>query len=732
MTSLDLSQGWSLAHADRPRERSRHCSVPCSVLSVLREHGEVPDPLAGTAIPDAARNALEEEWIFVRTFDAPPAFSDAADVRLELDSLDTRAEVSLGNVIVARASDAWRPLSIPVRDALKPGRNVLRIRFLRETRETAPDKPALAFGAPWSPALPDRGIAGGVRLRAWSGARLASAGCGQRHATAGPAELLVGGWVERQLGPVAPDAASLVGRVKVRDPAGAPIFDGRASMPPGGGGAYQAVVPIATPRLWWPAGLGDQPLYEVEVSLFRFVGRGTPARRLDSRNLRIGLRTLRTEENPDGNAAMRCNGRAMFLRGAVWAAPPACVGPTAAASAMEVALTSLRDANANAVVLAPGSPPPPEGFWDLCDSLGLVVLGAAEPAARATAAEDSAAPGFLAHPCIPDNPAAEPTGETGLRFGRSAVAWPDSETLRYALPDGARNPNCPALDTRCSLRGGGAALVAAVAAQWPVPAFAEGWCRMSQLAAAGRFRTFAAAARSDPSATGLFLEPLQSPWAAADASAIDCDVRPKALLHEASRSFAPEALFARLDPDGRPEALFVNDTAAARRALAIHWRLATLDGRSIAQGRLPLFVPAFESRRVALPPAAAPGRGDDPTTVALWPAARDAEGFTIARDYLLFAPPRALALHDPALSLSVTQLPDQDGEQVFRVAVSAGAAAFGVRLESDAAPALFDDNDFALDPDETLEVPATPLVRTDPVRFRAALRVTSLYDLAAR
>ena len=95
MTTLDLSQGWSLARAERPRERSRHCSAPCSVLSVLREHGEIPDPLVGSSIPDGVRDALAEDWVFVRQFDSPPDFSDAADVRLEIDSLDTRAEVTL-------------------------------------------------------------------------------------------------------------------------------------------------------------------------------------------------------------------------------------------------------------------------------------------------------------------------------------------------------------------------------------------------------------------------------------------------------------------------------------------------------------------------------------------------------------------------------------------------------------------------------------------------------------
>lgn len=66
-------------------------------------------------------------------------------------------------------------------------------------------------------------------------------------------------------------------------------------------------VPVDGPRLWWPAALGDQPLYDVSVTVQD--GDGVVS---DRREWRTGLRRVSTED-----FVWRVNGRRLFAKGIV-------------------------------------------------------------------------------------------------------------------------------------------------------------------------------------------------------------------------------------------------------------------------------------------------------------------------------------------------------------------------------------------------------------------------------
>lgn len=70
---------------------------------------------------------------------------------------------------------------------------------------------------------------------------------------------------------------------------------------------------IDEPRLWWPAGYGEQPLYRVEVILYH------GDRVLDTWTRRIGLRTLTISQQKDEWGEEFChmvNGVKVFAMGA--------------------------------------------------------------------------------------------------------------------------------------------------------------------------------------------------------------------------------------------------------------------------------------------------------------------------------------------------------------------------------------------------------------------------------
>ncbi|MBQ7667080.1 MAG: hypothetical protein IJS46_03695, partial [Kiritimatiellae bacterium] len=173
----------------------------------------------------------------------------------------------------------------------------------------------------------------------------------------------------------------------------------------------------------------------------------------------------------------------------------------------------------------------------------------------------------------------------------------------------------------------------------------------------------------------------------------------------------------------------VVDANAAPEATLFCWRLATLDGTTLAAS-----THALAGARAPVEPLPLPGmepffavnRRED---MVLWLCLKDARGCVVARDKALFAPPRCLALQDPGISLDVSQIADESGEQVFRVGVSASAPAFGVSILLPGIPALVEDSFFDIEPDETVEVHVATLRNVGETEFRAALRAMSLFDL---
>ena len=730
MQLLDLCGEWELRPARNGSAPPVPCTVPGGVLGALAAAGEVPDPFTEEG-EGAARAACAGAWELSRSFEAGEALLAHDFVDLEFDGIDALAAVTVNGRSALRADNAFRPWHADVRRLLRKGRNRIRV-ALRPAPPPAPARPdphGLAAVPAAAPALPSTGIPRPVRLRAWSRARIADIGFGQKHAPSGPVALHVGGWIEMAEG-ADPSALSLF--VRVLDPAGAAVWSGPAEIASGGDGAFHAVAQIRAPRLWWPAGLGPHPLYSVEAEL-----RDEAGATLDRASARVGLRTLLPVPLPGGGAALSCNGRPFFLRGAVWTPPrPHPCLPLLTREDYEPWIASAQDAHFNVLRLDGRSAPEAPAFWDLCDEAGIVVAGVAplgEAAAQGAGGADeaAAAPFYLRHACVPDAPLGEPDEDSGLEVRRTPVSLPAPETLAADVPPGARNLNGPALARRTALRGGPAALLSSLVARWPLPARPEDWLWLSQIAQAADLRERIAAARERPGAAGLLWDPFVSPRAGADAASLDAAGRWKALQYEAARAFAPEALFAHRGDDGRIGARYLNETPIARRGARFVWRLTSMDGATLDEGSSPLTVPAFGSVSLPLPDPAPFLSHYAPGGLALWLSALDAEGFVLSRDHLLFAPPKDLALQDPGLTADAAEPAEVDGETVYKVTVSAAAPAFGVFLDLPGTRALFSDGFFALDPDETLDVFVTPLEPVAPAAFADRLRVRSLFDLRA-
>ena len=344
--------------------------VPGCVHADLLRTGKIGDPFW-------ANNELDLQWIeecdweYETSFSLPPALLREKVVELVADGLDTIASISLNGHHVGKTENMFLGGRWSIAPFLKPGKNQLRIRFqsamsyIRHTRPnhvpreindpvgrcTVIRKQQCQFGWDWGPRFVTAGIWRDLRVEAWSGNRLESLRVVQSHSDDGKVSLALAAELARP----EPDAVcrwrlALAGRV---------VAEGEGST-----------VAVPRPQLWWPAGQGAQPLYELEVNVVSSSGAA-----IGRWKRKIGLRVITLDRHADQwgeSFQFLVNGRPIFAKGANWIPAHTFV---AALTRDDYArdLRSAVAANMNMVRIWGGGIYESEDFYDLCDELGLLV-----------------------------------------------------------------------------------------------------------------------------------------------------------------------------------------------------------------------------------------------------------------------------------------------------------------------------------------------------------------------
>ena len=133
-------------------------------------------------------------------------------------------------------------------------------------------------------------------------------------------------------------------------------------------GRAKAEIPVAHPKLWWPAGMGGQPLYDVKVELLDAAGQV-----LDSSTKRIGLRTLRTIEQTDKEPMhFVVNGVPFFAKGANWI-PADCFATRLTKEVLRRYAADAVAANMNCLRFWGGGYYEDDDLFEACDELGLCI-----------------------------------------------------------------------------------------------------------------------------------------------------------------------------------------------------------------------------------------------------------------------------------------------------------------------------------------------------------------------
>jgi beta-mannosidase len=378
MEILSLNGQWSLFQADHAE--AVPALVPGCVHTDLLRNNRIPDPFYRD-------NELglfwiaETDWSYQRTFTVSAALLQQPHVVLRCLGLDTLATITVNGAAVGVANNMYRTWEFDVKPHLRAGENEIRIVFaalMPFLRQEEAEKGVLYawsigahrlnsgawirkmpsnFGWDWGAMLPTSGIWRDIEIVGFD-ARIRDVAILQAHND---------GVVDLTITVQADSLSSAPQTVAVQlEHNGNVVASAESTLTQS---AAQLTVRIENPALWWINGLGDQPLYNVTVTLQ--AGQHVQ----DTVTKRIGLRELTLERHTDQwgeSFYFACNKIPFFAKGANWIPVNAFPG-SATPDEYRRPLQAAADAHMNMLRVWGGGIYEVEDFYDRCDELGIAV-----------------------------------------------------------------------------------------------------------------------------------------------------------------------------------------------------------------------------------------------------------------------------------------------------------------------------------------------------------------------
>jgi len=374
---LALNGAWEVS-PDETDDWMR-ATVPGCVHTDLLAAGKISDPFFRDHEKDLQWIG-QTAWRFRRSFDVPGEMLNRHRVRLRCAGLDTLAIVSINGQELGRTDNMFRTWEFDVKSTLRPGANQIEIAFasplplMKKQQSARPlfewigshepagrawvRKEPCNFGWDWGPVLITCGIWRDIALEAFDHVRIEELLVQQDHSVAG--KVVLGIETKTEIASAIPlQAIVSVSR------AGKTLQVPAVALEHG---AWQATVEINDPELWWPAGMGAQPLYEVTVEL-----RDDQGATIDRAVRRIGLRTLKLLP-PDKKNSLRftVNGIPFFAKGANWI--PADPFPNRVATEkLRRYVADAAGVNMNFLRFWGGGYYEDDALFDACDEAGICV-----------------------------------------------------------------------------------------------------------------------------------------------------------------------------------------------------------------------------------------------------------------------------------------------------------------------------------------------------------------------
>ncbi len=335
----------------------RAVDVPCSIQTTA--YGL---PLAQLYQRDEVESVrwMEADYWFYRTTFTTPAVGADEEAVFQFLGVDYHCDILLNGQLVLTHEGMFSPIEVPL--APSPEENTLLVvirPYPEEGRVPETLKARYSVGKGWDfmPCLQSRGIWDDAAIVVRPRLRVCHAAVSTRLDNQQRADVTV----QVELSETVERGEIVITLDGVRR--AFPLVDAqRLALP----------LNIPSPTLWWPNGLGQPELVELDIAL-HVAGRSTAPYRL-----RTGLRAIERvaaagQGVTDIPLQLRINQQPVFLKGVNWVPLDALPG-SISADRYRPFLQQFQDAGVNLIRIWGGGLKEKEAFYRLADELGLLVL----------------------------------------------------------------------------------------------------------------------------------------------------------------------------------------------------------------------------------------------------------------------------------------------------------------------------------------------------------------------
>lgn len=378
--TIELSEGWEFRKSGENKWKA--AVVPGCVQTDLFRLGEIEDPFYGT-------NAKKLQWIEEENWEYRLIFNVSKDIiqknviKLQFDGIDTYASVYLNGNELIRANNMFHDWSSACKGRIQEGENEIRVIFQspynkgielleqyglqlpanNDTRKKKVSpyirKSPYNFGWDWGPRIVTTGIWRKVYLQAWDIAQIQNLQIIQEDINENLANIKA----LFEIRSIRKYNASI--NIHCNNE----VFSEKKIKIKEGVNLYEVPIEIEGPELWWPNGLGNPYLYNLECDL------SVDNEVVDHISESIGLRTVELIREPDklgSSFHFEVNGKEVFMKGAN--VIPFDYFPTEVTKEKyNTIVNAAVDANFNMLRAWGGAFYEDDYFYKLCDQKGLLV-----------------------------------------------------------------------------------------------------------------------------------------------------------------------------------------------------------------------------------------------------------------------------------------------------------------------------------------------------------------------
>lgn len=372
-----IESTWTFCHADSTEYRL--AQVPGSIHLDLMNSGIIEDSYL--SMNELSNKWVEyQDWTYRSEFDMDPSIVDKKFQKIKFNGIDTYAEIFLNDSLIQICDNMFRTWEIDVAGILQVENNELIVKFkspIKENKSKVESSPyplpsgceeeeynvgpytrkaPYQFGWDWGPRLVGCGIWKDIEINAYNTAEIRDIFVRTESFSEWEALLKVAVQIEHQS--ETDSTYKLLINNQLNE---ITLSKGLNDL------EFEYLV--KDPILWWPSGHGTAHMYEMTVELLK------GDHRVDSKTERYGIKTvfLHQERDSIGTAYyFEINGERIFAKGANYI-PQDLIIPRVSDHQYRYLLQQVKDANMNMIRVWGGGIYESDLFYELCDSLGIMV-----------------------------------------------------------------------------------------------------------------------------------------------------------------------------------------------------------------------------------------------------------------------------------------------------------------------------------------------------------------------